>query len=298
MPAQALGQNVTRSVMARYAGCKHGAGGRGRALCGHIVRAALTLLGLDTGWRAPGGTRCLEEWAVSKCSPDGSGRKGKHRHIYKARIYSSGLFWSFTLCSERLPISFVIFKVTGFCDTMMNLRLAFLKENWGVWEVCNFYYSNSWPTPVRYLNLDSFPVFSVTSGTTENANRNNFWTPDQAITWQFILWSYARSVMLNTCQHIPEVLLMMPLRKSYSFIKLVLKSQQRNVCSGHFRIDVSGSRRSHVLQCAWLVQRSRSSLGSFLLNKECKGFLDFIYSTGIVRQKHALGGRIAVIWCP
>lgn len=96
----------------------------------------------------------------------------------------------------------------------LSLRFAFLRENWGVWEFC---YSNSWPTPASYLNLDPFPVFSVTSGTTESANRNNFWTPAQAITWQFILWSYARSVMLSSCQHVPEVMLMMPVRKSLFF---------------------------------------------------------------------------------
>lgn len=177
----------------------------------------------------------------------------------------------------------------------MSLRLVFLKENWGAWEVCKVCYSNSWPTPVRYLSLGPFPVFSVTSGTTESANRNCFWTPAQAITWQFILWGYARSMMLNTCQHLPEVLLLMPLRKAYSFIRLVLKPQQQNVCSGHFRMDVSGS-RSAVLQYAWLVHRSRSGLDSFFLNKACKGLLDFIYSTGIVRQKHVLKGGIAIIW--
>lgn len=101
--------------------------------------------------------------------------------------------------------------------------------------------------------------------------------------------------MLSTCQHVPEVLLMMPLRKAYSFIKWVLKPQQQNVCSGHFRMDVSGSRRSGVLQCAWLVQRSRGGLDRFLLNKACKGLLDFICSTGIVRKKNALRGRIAII---
>lgn len=60
-------------------------------------------------------------------------------------------------------------------------------------------------------------------------------------------------------------------------------------------MDVSGSRRSGVLQCAWLVQRSRTGLDSFLLNKTCKGLFDFIHSMGIVRQKCALRGRIAMI---
>lgn len=171
--------------------------------------------------------------------------------------------------------------------------LLFLKKTEELEKCVNSVIQIPGQIPVRYLNLAPFPVFSVTSGTTGSANRNNFWTPAQAITWQFILWSYAKSMMLNTRQHLPEVLLMMPLRKAYSFIRLMLKPQQQNVCSGNFRMDVSGSRRSAVLQYAWLVQRS---LDSILLNKACKGLLDFIYSTGIVREKHALRGRMAIIW--
>lgn len=101
--------------------------------------------------------------------------------------------------------------------------------------------------------------------------------------------------MLHTCQHVPGILLMMPLRKAYSFTKLVLKPQQQNAYSGHFRMDVSGSRRSSVLQSAWVVQRNSSGLDSFLLNEACKGLLGFIYSTGTIRKKNFLRGRIAII---
>lgn len=50
-----------------------------------------------------------------------------------------------------------------------------------------------------------------------------------------------------------------------------------------------------MLQCAWVVQRSKSGLDTFFLNKAGKGLFDFIYSIGIVRYKHALRGRIAII---
>lgn len=48
--------------------------------CAVTLCAALTLPGLDTGSGALR-THWLEEWTVTRCSPDGSGRKGKHRHV-------------------------------------------------------------------------------------------------------------------------------------------------------------------------------------------------------------------------
>lgn len=57
-------------------------------------------------------------------------------------------------------------------------------------------------------------------------------------------------------------------------------------------MDVSGSRRSGVLQRAWLVQRSRSGLDSFLLNKACKGL--FVQYRDC-KTEVCLRGRIAII---
>lgn len=72
----------------------------------------------------------------------------------------------------------------------MNLRLAFLKET----EDSGKFVNSVIQIPDQhlsgiYLTSNHFPVFSVTSGIAENANRNNFWTSAQVITWQFILMS-------------------------------------------------------------------------------------------------------------
>lgn len=65
--------------------------------------------------------------------------------------------------------------------------------------------------------------------------------------------------------------------------------------------DISGyryqspSRRTSVLQCAWSGAKKQCWPGQILLNKACKHLIGFIDSTGIVRKKNVLRGKIVKI---
>lgn len=102
-----------------------------------------------------------------------------------------------------------VFEVTGFCNVKMNTRLAFLKENEDSEKSVN--------SIIQMLGQDlsgiALSCFSVTSGTAENDNRTTFQSHHKS----------SRSVILNIYQHVPRIVLVMPLGKVYSFTKLVLK---------------------------------------------------------------------------
>lgn len=77
----------------------------------------------------------------------------------------------------------------------MNLRLTFLKEN----EDSEKFVNSIIQMLGQYLSGGALSCFSVTSGTAENDNKTTFESYHKL----------SRSVILNICQHVPRILLVM-----------------------------------------------------------------------------------------
>lgn len=188
----------------------------------HIACAALTLPGLHAGWGALGRMCSLEEWTVTRCSPDGPGREGKHRHIYKARIYSSGLFWSLTLCWETAYQSskslasvtpswtwgLLFLKKTEEFEKRVNSVIQIPGQH--VSDIEIWIFSLSLVSPVAQLKVPTETTFEPQPkpllGNSSYGVTQGLWCRTPASTFLRDWWWW------------------MPLRKAYSFIKLVLKS--------------------------------------------------------------------------